>query len=411
MTFNAEFLWDGVDPEEGARDVTFPWKGRPAEARDHMRAVADIVIQENPDIVNLVEVENLSAITSFNNEFLATRGYKPYLIEGRDTHTGQDVALLTRIDPEDTLIRRDERKGVSGAVEKSVSKHYIARINAGDLKISFIGLHLLAIPNHTGRQFERQAQADAIRSMAVEEQRAGRLLVIWGDFNDYDGADEARDHVNSTPITDVLARIRAMSSDDPMDDLVNVAAFVPKPMRYTAHYDEDRDGQVDAPRELTSIDHILVSPSLASRIESVQMRHEHDPLRVSDHFPIMAEFRLTDVGPPAPTPPSTPPATVRIIALVPNPSGDEEQNERVLLRNLSPAPVRLEGWTLTDESGAKWSLSGSLAGGQTREVRRAGQAMAMNNHGDTILLFCGGQLVQTVQYGRVGEEETVTPGS
>ncbi len=411
MTFNAEFLWDGVDPEEGAADVTFPWKGRPEEARDHMRAIADIVIQENPDIVNLVEVENLTALTTFNNNFLATRGYKPYLINGRDTHTGEDVALLTRIDPEGNELSRDERKGISEAVEKAVSKHYISRINVGDLKVSFIGLHLLAIPNHAGRRFERQAQADAIRSMAVDEQRAGRLVIVWGDFNDYDGADDARDHLDSTPITDVLARIRAMSPDDPMDNLVNVAAFVPKPMRYTAHYDQDRDDHVDEPRELTSIDHILVSPALASRMERVEIRHAHDPLRVSDHFPIIAHLRLTDVSPPPPTPPTAHPAEVRIISLVPNPSGDEQQNERVTLRNMGSAPVQLEGWTLTDETGAAWTLSGSIPVGQTLEVRRTGQAMALNNNGDTIRLLHGGQLVQIVRYGRVGEDEPVTPGS
>lgn len=420
MTFNAEFLWDGVEPEEGAKDVTFPWKGRPDAARDHMRAVADIVARENPDILNLVEVENLTALTTFNNDFLATRGYRPYLVNGRDTHTGEDVALLTRIDPESNAITRDERKGVSGQVEKSVSKHYVARINVGDLKLSFIGLHLLAIPSHTGRRFERQAQADAIRSMAMDEQRAGRLLVVWGDFNDYDGADDARDQRDSTPIADVLSQIRAMSPDDPMDNLVNAAAFVPKPMRYTAHYDEDRDEYVDEPRELTSIDHILISPALASRVESVEIRHAHDPLKVSDHFPIIACFHLTPVNPPSPTPVSVQPpeapvsvqaSEVRIISLVPNPSGDELENERVMLRNLGAATVRLEGWTLGDETADTWTLAGSIAPGQALEVRRARQAMALNNNGDTIRLWHDGRVVQMVQYGRVGEDEIVTPGS
>ena len=49
MTFNAEFLWDGVEPEEG--QVDFAWKHSPSEADDHMRAIAEVIIRNNPDIV------------------------------------------------------------------------------------------------------------------------------------------------------------------------------------------------------------------------------------------------------------------------------------------------------------------------------------------------------------------------
>jgi hypothetical protein len=63
MTFNAEFLWDGVAPEEGNPQVTFPWKGAPDEAEEHMQRVAEVIIRANPDVIDLVEVENLQALT------------------------------------------------------------------------------------------------------------------------------------------------------------------------------------------------------------------------------------------------------------------------------------------------------------------------------------------------------------
>lgn len=109
MTLNAEFLWDGVEPEEG--QVSFPWKGSQTEAEDHMRRVAEVIARSNPDIVNLVGVENLAALTTFNTKFLGDRGYRPYLVTGRDTFTGQDVGLLTRVDPEGNAVQRDDRKG------------------------------------------------------------------------------------------------------------------------------------------------------------------------------------------------------------------------------------------------------------------------------------------------------------
>lgn len=61
-----------------------------------MEVVAEIVIASNPDIVMLIEVENLDALNLFNSEFLAGRGYVAYLEKGRDTFTGQDVGPVQR---------------------------------------------------------------------------------------------------------------------------------------------------------------------------------------------------------------------------------------------------------------------------------------------------------------------------
>ena len=80
-------------------------------------------------------------------------------------------------------------------------------------------------------------------------------------------------------------------------------------------------------------------------------------------------------------------ATVVISALLPNPVGDDEQLETVLLRNTGVKTVSLSGWKLRDRSGATWSLTGSLAAGQSRTFRRDGQAMSLNNGGDEIALI------------------------
>ena len=86
MTLNAESRWDGMAPEEGQAD--FPWKHSSTEAEDHMRAVAAIIVRSDPDMINLVEVENLPALTMFNIRFLTGRGYHPSLVDGKDTATG-----------------------------------------------------------------------------------------------------------------------------------------------------------------------------------------------------------------------------------------------------------------------------------------------------------------------------------
>lgn len=41
--------------------------------------------------------------------------------------------------------------------------------------------------------------------MAEEQHDAGRELIILGDFNDFDGAPDSRDHVDNLPIATVMS--------------------------------------------------------------------------------------------------------------------------------------------------------------------------------------------------------------
>ncbi len=272
MALNAEFLWDGVPPEEG--EIDFPWKGSREKAEAHMADIAEIVKAHDPDILHLAEVENQRALETFNVRFLAGHGYRPYLVSGTDTATGQDVALLSRIELES--ISRDPRKGTSGTKRKSVSKHYIATLRTGDLRLGLVGLHFLANPQREGRKADREAQADAVRRMARELDERDYSVVVWGDFNDFDG--ETLDRSGNRPITRVLEWIRELDPQDPNDDLVNVAERLPQQERYT----NGRD----------AIDHVLVSPELAERVTRVEISHDHDPRAVTNHFPIIVYLRL-----------------------------------------------------------------------------------------------------------------------
>ena len=404
MTLNAEFLWDGVEPEEG--QVNFPWKNSATEAEEHMKNVADIIVRSNPDIINLVEIENLDALNKFNNNYLAGRGYKAYFVQGKDSYTGQDMALLTRIDPEDARIVRDDRSGQSGTTSKSVSKNYIAKIKIGDIKIALIGIHFLAQPLRSDRRLEREAQADAIRAVAVENNNAGYQVIVLGDFNDYDGDDDSRDHIDSTPISSVLRRMKQMDVGNNLDDLTNSAFFIQKSNRYTAFYDANDNGEIDPPNEFTSIDHILLSPVLKAKVENVEIPHNHDPRFATDHFPVVVRLRTGEdkVPPPA--------VNVKIKSLLPNPAGNESQNEEVTLINLGTQSVSLSGWKLRDLKGKTWTLSslGMLSSNEQKTIKRSGQEMALNNDGDTVdLIDPNGKVVHTVTYARAEEGEIITP--
>lgn len=272
MAWNVEWLWDGVAPEEG--DIEFEWKGSREKAEAHMADVAGIIRRHDPDIVHLSEVENLPALETFNERFLAGSGYRAYLEPGIDRATGQDVALLSRYELD--TISRDPRKGRSGAKSKSVSKHYVATLSAGDLRLGLVGIHLLARPMRESRVDDREAQADAVRRMARDLAGQGRSVIVWGDFNDFDG--QTLDRSGNRPITRVLEWIRDLDPRDPDDDLINVAERMSRKQRYT----NGRD----------AIDHVLVSPDLAQRIVEVEIPHDHDPHAITNHFPVIVELRL-----------------------------------------------------------------------------------------------------------------------
>lgn len=107
-------------------------------------------------------------------------------------------------------------------------------------------------------------------------------------------------------------------------------------------------------------------------------------------------------------------ARIRIAALLPNPAGDERLNETITLRNGGSSAVDLAGWQLRDLAGNLWSLdtAGTLAGGQETTLRRGGQALSLNNNGETVeLLDPTGAIVDTVSYGIVAENEVIRPPS
>jgi hypothetical protein len=107
---------------------------------------------------------------------------------------------------------------------------------------------------------------------------------------------------------------------------------------------------------------------------------------------------------------------VRIIRLLPHPQGDQAQNEEATIRNYSPKPVSLKGWKLRDSTGRFWLLDemGTLASageqGDQKTIQRHGQAMAMNDDGDTIQLEdVTGKVIHSVTYQKVKAGKEIIP--
>lgn len=117
--------------------------------------------------------------------------------------------------------------------------------------------------------------------------------------------------------------------------------------------------------------------------------------RASDHLPVYAEFVLgpaPDDGPPAAT-------GVRIVSVLPNPTGGDPGNEEVTLRNFGMGAVTLTNWKLRDRSGNQFTLSGTIAAGATLVIRLPANTLPLNNDGDDIILInAPGQQQHAVSY-------------
>lgn len=277
---NSEFMFDGTGNEGQA---SFAWKGKIIEAREHRDKIGAIIRNLNSDIVVLEEVENENVLRMLINESLQGMGYIPAFVQGDDNFTGQDMGILTRIQF-DEVGRTDVRAKVGNTNEMyGVSKNIWARFKVGNLPITLIGIHLLAIPDRTDRVDKRNAQAEVIRQLVEQESKAGRAVIVTGDFNDFDN--EEPDIRSSTPITKVLETIKKGDLNNPNDDLVNVMREIPQAKRFTATWDKNENEIVEE-GEFSAIDHMLFSPQLYRFIKEINYVHAHNPFEATDHFPI-----------------------------------------------------------------------------------------------------------------------------
>lgn len=113
---------------------------------------------------------------------------------------------------------------------------------------------------------------------------------------------------------------------------------------------------------------------------------------------------------PAPTPPIVTAATVRIIAALVNPSGNEVGQEQVYLLNTTNQPVDLNGWQLEDGQRKRETLSGTIAARQVL-IRTLGGTLRLPNQGGTLTLYDnrGAKVhgVSYVQTDRMSEDTLV----
>lgn len=274
-----------------------------SQAASHLDNVAKVIDELSPDIVNLCEVEGCDELHALNNQ-LSKNSYQTYLLNGKDTSTGQNVGLLTKLSPSQSLNRSNGKAqypvngstcgytGVPG--NSSVSKHYFTEFQFGDLEIAMIGAHLLAQPTDPERCAKREAQAYVLQEIIYNYLSEEKEIIVIGDMNDYDN--EIPDVNSNKPKSMVLDILKGNKGPYLGSyELHSVAEFIPQEKRFSEWWDSDGNCATNQEQDFSLIDHMLVTPTLKSKIHKAfiyQNYSEYCGKMNSDHYPLIIDLAI-----------------------------------------------------------------------------------------------------------------------
>lgn len=302
VQYNVEWLFIDYYKSMDCPGNGCTWKTT-ADAKTHLEYVSNSIKEIQPDIINLCEVEGCDELNMLIDNIQDT-SYKPYLKLGTDSSTGQNVGLLTRIDPFVSLYRSEERinypiigstcGNTSSSGTTGVSKHYITEFYFGDMNVAFIGTHLLAIPTDPTRCVQREAQAQVLQNVVITYIQKGYEIILIGDMNDYDGKvlDLNSDKPPSRTL-DILKGLDGQKKGTYM--LTNIAYRIEQSNRYSDWWDSDNNCKTSSQRDYSMIDHILVTSKINEKISNAFIYHgytEYCDKMNSDHYPVVVDLVL-----------------------------------------------------------------------------------------------------------------------
>jgi exonuclease III len=296
--YNVEWLFVDYYSPFNCPGSECPWHNT-TEAEIHLSYVANVINEINPDIINLCEVEGCDELNLLSEQLDGS--YKSYLKKGTDTSTGQNVGLLTRIDPKVDLYRTEEKMSYPipgskcGYTESpgstGVSKHYITEFSFNEKNVALITAHLIAYPTDTSRCVQREAQASILNGVILGYIKKGYSVIMMGDFNDFDG--KVLDVNSNKPISQVLDILKGNTFGN--YQLFSAAEKMKQSDRFSDWYDSDNNCNTGSIKDYSMIDHVLVTEDLLDNIVDVYIYHgyqEYCGKYDSDHYPVVIEIYL-----------------------------------------------------------------------------------------------------------------------
>lgn len=291
--FNVEWLF--TEPYSSCPGIC-TWNNSQEEWK-HLDTIQNVLDEIDADTIHLCEVQSCTQL----DQVKPSDVYTSYMIEGKDTSTGQNVGLLTKIDPIVPVTRTEAKYdypiqnsncGYDKSGSEGVSKHLITDFMIANTKIRLIGAHLLSQPNDPEACSKREAQALVLQETISDAIQNGFEVVLIGDLNDFDN--EIPDINNNTPNSVVLDILKGNNGTNNNYTLYSVGDMVNKSERYTEWYDANENCVVDQ-SDFSTLDHILVSKTLYNYIIDVEYKHLYKQscnTYESDHYPVVITFEF-----------------------------------------------------------------------------------------------------------------------
>lgn len=164
--------------------------GRADHGEKAFRVLAPLTLPQrlDADVIAVEEVESCALLDRLIAQLPSNAGYRGYLVEGTDTATGQNVALLTRVDPIVPLTRTEARASIpiagstctTASSDTGVSKHFRTKIRVSSGELTLVAGHLKSggLPSDCA---QREGQAQVLRQFYTSSER----VIFLGDFNDF----------------------------------------------------------------------------------------------------------------------------------------------------------------------------------------------------------------------------------
>lgn len=330
---NEAYTVAGYNLERFFDDVNDPAIGEPVLTQDAFQkrlGKASLAIRDylrTPDIVGLVEVENLQALQALANRIdqdATSQGqaaplYQAYLVEGNDVG-GIDVGFLvkgTQVPPgmarvqvnSVTQIGKDttwtEPSGGTSLLNDRPPLALDALVHFGDGRsapVSVVLVHQRSLNGAETNDAEgnrirqkRQRQAEFLATYLQQRQTDApdTRLIVLGDFNAFefnDGLVDAMNVVTGTPSADNATAVAGDGADLVNPDLINLATLLPAAERYSFVFGGNAQ----------SLDHVLANEELLLnsdvRIDHARINADFpeidrndalSPSRLSDHDPVV----------------------------------------------------------------------------------------------------------------------------
>ena len=298
IQYNVEWLFMDYCASADCPGNGCPWKNQ-SDSEIHMDKIINVIDELNPDLINFCEIEGINEINIIKDTH--NNKYNSYLIPGQDSSTGQNVGLMTKLDPTVNLYRTEMRYeypiigsqcGANITGTSGVSKHYITEFIIDYMNVALISAHLLSMPTDADRCSKREAQASVLQSVIHSYVVKGYEIIMMGDFNDFDG--DILDTNENKPISAVLDILKGRVGEYSGEyTLKSVGEYIEKSERYSNWWDSDDNCQTSSKYDYSMIDHILVSDAIREKIDNVFIYHKYDEYcgkYDSDHYPVVIDL-------------------------------------------------------------------------------------------------------------------------